>query len=796
MDVPEKLQRSTSATRGTSEEPLLDLAARHFEEIQECNDFGSFCKLEREFRDVITDIYWDSLHLVASFTRVLYVPPSDDCSVWQTCKDLAQRALEPPCRNTEPLIHKAVIIALWGRDRFQYYRWNEQSTAVIEQLHHLASIAKNWDYAVSLLNLQVLARYQDCTFLKIGYRSPVNDLDLAKAVDVAKLHQESGFTPVDEIHDDIDAVSVEEFALKFDRYGMLVPTGNDTLSVDENDGSFRPHRRLLTQSRSCHPHLTATHHATIARLHSVDFTSLAALEPNQRNHSLPSSKQSGTAGGPIVIASDLQKPPTASESGSKNPRPPIISSSKKKRSRPKYEMQVHRIASAKALRQSTLLSSIQEQHSQTLNRLLEDEFRQHGGGRAGEKFRHDWFGQKTWASIYVEPESQFGNSSATRLEADIWYLSWSRFEHLANTGCTFTKPIIIRQRFCDSGYFNVHEFVQRHFAKCDEDVSVSLHNSGTNSSYEMKAHEFAKVAAALMARQEHFAYHNSSTLPVENGAESISNAYNLPPLANGDLPLLTSLPRYQVLEGLLQCVHRMIKRQPKETQDLASSMRINQMTLEGAFSGPCINVLGGVWIRCLTGCQIWFLIPAIDKDGWDRFRREGNRWSPNGESRMFILQQDDVLFFPPGQAIIHAHITLTPALIDRGLVWDNAELLHILDVLLWAAENQDCASDSVPLQLPRIVSALEHCLEKVLDGLFTSDAQRHPDPKPREQHRSEILDRIRRLKKLGCDCWVCMEDPNCQCRAARRSCTAWCTGHPHLPPEHEYRCMFKSRPKP
>ncbi|CCF46962.1 hypothetical protein CH063_15533 [Colletotrichum higginsianum] len=78
-----------------------------------------------------------------------------------------------------------------------------------------------------------------------------------------------------------------------------------------------------------------------------------------------------------------------------------------------------------------------------------------------------------------------------------------------------------------------------------------------------------------------------------------------------------------------------------------------------------------------------------------------------------VLEQDDVLFMPPGLRAVRATFAPEPCLMEGGMLWDECSIGEILEGLVWVVENRAYADDSihVAFQLFPLVDALERWLD-------------------------------------------------------------------------------------
>ena len=136
------------------------------------------------------------------------------------------------------------------------------------------------------------------------------------------------------------------------------------------------------------------------------------------------------------------------------------------------------------------------------------------------------------------------------------------------------------------------------------------------------------------------------------------------------------------------------------------------LSFADAFSTSHANLFGGSWVRCLHGLKIYAIAADLDAEDWRRFADEGCKWSPRGKGRLIALEEDDVLFIPPGLQAIHASFTPEPCLMEGGMLWDECAIPETLDELLWIARHQAGTVQPLAFQLLSLIDALEQWLNE------------------------------------------------------------------------------------
>jgi hypothetical protein len=260
------------------------------------------------------------------------------------------------------------------------------------------------------------------------------------------------------------------------------------------------------------------------------------------------------------------------------------------------------------------------------------------------------------------------------------------------------------------------------------------------------------------------------------------NFLDLESSSNAIKPGLTRLPRYRLLDTLVRGAKANYAGRPgKKTYltpfDVGSSQSFEILGLRGAFSGAHVDALGGTWLRNLFGTKLWMVVPErlmTDQD-WVDFSKAGSSWKPGTKSRALILGPGDVFFMPPGTRVIHAVLTLETCLMDGGMLWDDLTLLPLLQTIHWIGRNQNATNEALPFQLGDILNQLERALDQVVGA-------------SRFGHTAGLLQVIRDLRSLGCECELC--DETCPCSREDRRCTPLCKDHEM---ETERECFEEPR---
>jgi hypothetical protein len=388
---------------------------------------------------------------------------------------------------------------------------------------------------------------------------------------------------------------------------------------------------------------------------------------------------------------------------------------------------------------------------------LVDEAR-HGRASQQRKSRAQWFNLDTkWASIWTHSNDELPCGSALSAgEAEVHYYDSDTFIIAARKGQIFHKPIVIKEKFMDSGMHTIDGI-----ASLLEDVLGK--------------------AVIDVRKLDDF---QPASIPVDDFVNGIrtnrfegANAVNLRSLTNGHQPIFTMLPRFRLLQSLAGRVEgrTLGKHMPSTPVDVASCTSFSMLGLAGAFSGPHLDNLCGTWVRNLDGAKFWMIIPleAMESE-WDTFAMSGCKWDPNGKQRLILLEQDDVLLLPPGLRVVHAVHSPVNCLMEGGMLWDELNIVQTLESVRWICRNQATTNEAIPYQLHDIIGELEKFVKEQPD--------RFRGKVPKATFLRMFDDAVSSLKDIGCDCSQQDCDQSCECQQEGRRCTAWCTQHPQIGP--------------
>ncbi|CAI4215847.1 unnamed protein product [Parascedosporium putredinis] len=718
----------------------LNFAASFHRDAEACRNARDRELLYENYRDKILAIDTFAANVAAAFLPFLRVAASrrdSDAGRWEDFNRLARRGKATRDRASQHLQHQSGVIAAWGLECFQHYGWQALPLPLLRQLHDLAVLMPRWDDVVNLLNSKMLARHElrvlrgKNNALRVGEHSAASKVQDSRSPQLKKSTLVIGGSPI------------KKFGLKRDHYGMVVPSTistsgsdneqsdgdedvddqsdgdedmNDQSEEDDDDISEKsdvnkdmndqsdgdsdiddydisppsPKRAKLSAAEPTHlshasvsdggsPSRTADslpdHRiGTLPRQESEARADKTPPQPDAPPLLAPQARLSRSDGNqpipiPIHMAAPTETQP--SEAGGGNDSPPP--------------------------RPPTLLQTLQQSYAADIRQLVHHLKQPHASDEVQRQrqLQLDWLDPQRWASVYAEPEHQLGGSSvASPSDADVWYLSSDSFHRYAEDGYIFRRPVVVKQQFQDSSMYDIAEYIDMLWQRFPEQ-QIEVQNSATG-------------AFSLMSMKDYCLTATKVDLNSFDAITPISNATNLHRLARADEPVLSRLPRFRLLSTLADRVAGTVGRSRHLGQnDMGDHLAFNTLSFTGAHARPHVDALGGCWVRCLAGLQVWGFATNLDADDWERFQTDRCNWSPQGKGRLIVMEQDDVLFVPPGLRVIQVTFALEPCLMEGGLLWDECAIPEILDELLWNAKRPERRSEPNSFQLRAVVDALE-----------------------------------------------------------------------------------------
>ena len=357
----------------------------------------------------------------------------------------------------------------------------------------------------------------------------------------------------------------------------------------------------------------------------------------------------------------------------------------------------------------------------TYTRLVFAEAKQPG---ASDQYlsRAQWLSPETpWASVWTHPDSQLLAGRAQSCdEADIIVVGSDDFIAALRQGHVFNRPVIVKEAFSDSGLHSLDVF-----SRLLREILPDTHVHPLETDIDRLKGMPVDTIVESMRRND--------------WSEKQGLIFNLRAIARSHQPLLTLLPRFRLLDNLIEKLRGADLCEPT-TVGSPSWARSNTLSLQGAFTGAQLNATGGVWMRNLSGVHFWTLIPNSNMNAseWPDDGSIGNNWAPRGKQRFFVLEQDDVLFIPPGLCVAHALHSPTNVLSDRGVLWDSKNLVQTLNSMYWMLKRQADRNGVWDL-LPQLLVELERLVKHQLDQ-FTGECSKSEFIEAVREVTSRLLD--------------------------------------------------------
>jgi hypothetical protein len=155
------------------------------------------------------------------------------------------------------------------------------------------------------------------------------------------------------------------------------------------------------------------------------------------------------------------------------------------------------------------------------------------------------------------------------------------------------------------------------------------------------------------------------------------------------------------------------------------SVNSNTISFPGAFSGAYLNTAAGSWQRNLSGVKLWVFVPEaeVGPDELTSLANGENEWLPLGKQRLVVLEENDVLFVPPGLRLVQAWHTPMMCLTEQGMLWDDLSVLSILESMPLGREDQTVQDTRTAQQLFRMINNLDCLIREQPDRFRRSMTQ-------------------------------------------------------------------------
>ena len=298
--------------------------------------------------------------------------------------------------------------------------------------------------------------------------------------------------------------------------------------------------------------------------------------------------------------------------------------------------------------------------------------------------RDCWFGEARWASLKAAYERDDLGDEADA-EADVLHVDSTGLESLADRGVFIEKPIVITERKINRRTYHVESLRKAMRDNFGDQTVATTHTLTQKEEHTGITDFFADISSGESPV-------SSSTLCDSLGAPR---------------PTFLSLDRFRLLHaaitrGVSQIVETEVGGSDRGCATGAHSLCVsgglsfNRIDGSGAFVGPCIDPLGGTWIRNLMGRRLCAFVPRakMTTSLYGDFASDRVGWQPRGEQRLVLLEPHDVLVLPPG--VVYAQLAVDASASVEGSFWDEREAGRYSTAAQWAATNL-----THPTQIPR-----------------------------------------------------------------------------------------------
>ncbi|KAF1830537.1 hypothetical protein BDW02DRAFT_572889 [Decorospora gaudefroyi] len=347
-------------------------------------------------------------------------------------------------------------------------------------------------------------------------------------------------------------------------------------------------------------------------------------------------------------------------------------------------------------RKSTIEDELRNRYHQRLSNYVQRLSDEALPGYDQRRVRSQWLTSDTrWARIWsISGSNSIPPGTATsKADCDILYCSADGILEAAQSGEVFQKPVVIKESFSDAGMHNYERF-------------LSLLEDASNSEEQVEVRCIDIEEPMREALGKFTAYLRSH--PGDTDGFWMSTARSV---ANCHRPLFTMLNRFRLLESVTAGLHDYRSNPASSPLGKAMSVNSNTISFPGAFSGAYLNTAAGSWHRNLSGVKLWVFVPETEVPLGElaSLANEENGWLPRGKQRLVVLEENDVLFVPPGLRLVQAWHTPTTCLTEQGMLWDDLSVLSILESMPLGRENQAVQDDRTAQQLFRMINNLD-CL--------------------------------------------------------------------------------------
>jgi hypothetical protein len=371
----------------------------------------------------------------------------------------------------------------------------------------------------------------------------------------------------------------------------------------------------------------------------------------------------------------------------------------------------------------TMEDKLRNKHNQMLSKYTQRLREEAVPGYDQRLVRSQWLTSDTkWARIWSVggSKSLLPGTATSKANCDVLYCSADGILEAARSGEVFQKPVVIKESFSDAGMHNYERILSllEDASSSDEQVEVRYID------IKQPMHEaLGKFTAYLRSERTDGLWMST--------ARSVAKCHR---------PLFTMLNRFRLLESLSEGLHDDRSKSAQSPLLRAGSGSFNTISFPGAFSGAYLNTPAGSWQRNLSGVKLWVFVPVtgVPLDELASLANEENGWLPRGKQRLVVLEENDVLFVPPGLRLVQAWHTPTTCLTEQGMLWDDLSILSTVESMTRGCEDQAVQDDCAAQQLFRMMNNLD-CL-----------VSEQPDRFRRGMAQDEFIGRFRE----ACQSWL------------------------------------------
>jgi len=159
-------------------------------------------------------------------------------------------------------------------------------------------------------------------------------------------------------------------------------------------------------------------------------------------------------------------------------------------------------------------------------------------------------------------------------------MQWNTFRERADAGEIFSRLVVIKQKFQDSGMYKLQDYLALLKERYPHQA-LDVQDSSTGRCLNMKIQDFWAATSGNESSPKKLA--------------GMSNAINLRKIANADAPLLTRLKRFRLLETLLNRASNLTpgnrSYRYRNADDISDCLGFDLLGFRGAFTHPNVDAL-------------------------------------------------------------------------------------------------------------------------------------------------------------------------------------------------------------